>query len=59
MGRQTSASYLMAFTAGALLLRESVVAAEVCARLGDWRVVRKKMLDENLLQIRTGQLLDA
>ena len=43
----------MAFTAGALLKRESVVAAEVYPRVGDWRAVRTEMLAENLLQIRT------
>lgn len=45
--------YLMAFTAGALLLRESVIAAEVHGRVGDWHAVRKAMRDGNLLQIRT------
>lgn len=45
--------YLMAFTAGALLLRESVIAAEVYARTCDWRAVRKELLAGNLLQIRT------
>jgi hypothetical protein len=48
-----SEPYVMAFTAGALLLRESVIAAEVYARLGDWWAVRQELLAENLLQIRT------
>lgn len=47
------AAYLMAFTAGALLLRESVLAAELYARVGDWGVVRQELRTGNLLQIRT------
>jgi hypothetical protein len=47
------AAYLMAFTAGALLLRESVLAAELYARVGDWSVVRQELRTGNLLQIRT------
>ena len=47
------AAYLMAFTAGALLLRESVIAAELYARVGDWGAVRQELRTGNLLQIRT------
>lgn len=47
------AAYLMAFTAGALLLRESVIAAELYARVGDWGAVRRELRTGNLLQIRT------
>lgn len=47
------AAYLMAFTAGALLLRESVIAAELYARVGDWGAVRQELRAGNLLQIRT------
>ena len=47
------AAYVMAFTAGALLLRESVLAAELYARLGDWGAVRQGLRTGNLLQIRT------
>ena len=46
-------AYLMAFTAGALLLRESVLAAELYTRLGDWGAVRRELRTGNLLQIRT------
>ncbi len=47
------AAYLMAFTAGALLLRESAIAAELYARVGDWGAVRQDLRASNLLQIRT------
>jgi len=46
-------AYRMAFTAGALLLRESVLAAELYTRLGDWGTVRRELRTGNLLQIRT------
>lgn len=46
-------AYRMAFTAGALLLRESVLAAELYARLGDWGAVRRELRTGKLLQIRT------
>jgi len=41
--------YVMAFTAGALLYRESVRLA----KLGDWPAVRDEALDTNLLQSKT------
>lgn len=46
-------AYRMAFTAGALLLRESVLAAELYTRLGDWGAVRRELRTGKLLQIRT------
>jgi hypothetical protein len=46
-------AYRMAFTAGALLLRESVLAAELYARVGDWGAVRRELRTGKLLQIRT------
>ena len=45
--------YVMAFTAGALLPRESVRIAEMYSSIGDWLAVRDKALDINLLQTRT------
>ena len=45
--------YIMAFTAGALLYRESLRIAEMYSSIGDWSAVRDKTLDTNLLQTRT------
>lgn len=46
-------TYLMSFTAGALLYRESLTVAELVAELADWDAVRDKTMAENRLQIRT------
>jgi len=43
----------MAFTAGALLYRESVRIAEMHSSLGDWPAIQDKALDTNLLQSKT------
>ena len=45
--------YVMAFTAGALLYRESVRLAKLHSSLGDWPAVRDEALDTNLLQSKT------
>lgn len=45
--------YLMSFTTGGLFLRESVDTARLFLQTGDWDLVVKKMIDENLLQART------
>jgi hypothetical protein len=45
--------YDFAFTAGGLLLRESLKLAERYRALGDWSAVRESIRDENLLQART------
>jgi hypothetical protein len=45
--------YVMSFTAGALLSRESVTVAELHGELGDWEAVREKVISENRLQMRT------
>lgn len=48
-----SASYNMSFTAGGLLLRESVEIAELFLTQGDWKAVRYMALNQNLIQSRT------
>jgi hypothetical protein len=45
--------YSMSFTTGALLYRESLVIAELFAKLADWQAVRDRVLGGNLLQMRT------
>jgi len=45
--------YTMSFTAGALLHQESLTVAKVFEELGDWDAVRERVIDENLLQMRT------
>ena len=45
--------YVMSFTAGALLHRESIVAAELYRDLDDWAAVRGTIIGENRLQMRT------
>lgn len=47
--------YQMSFTTGALLIREGVSLAELYLQNQDWRIVRDKVLSENLLQSRTLQ----
>lgn len=48
-----TAGYVMSFTAGALLYRESVTIARLYAERGDWNAARKAALVDNALQIRT------
>jgi hypothetical protein len=43
----------MSFTTGSLFHHESVKLATLYCDLGDWNVVREKVIDENLLQTRT------
>ena len=45
--------YLLSFTAGALLYRESLAVTELFEELGDWAAVREHVMDDNLLQMRT------
>ena len=45
--------YTLAFTAGALLYRESLVVAELFEELGDWDAVGERVMGHNLLQMRT------
>jgi hypothetical protein len=49
----TDEVYIMAFTAGALLHQASLTVAELFVKLGDWRAVRERVRDDNLLQMRT------
>jgi hypothetical protein len=49
----TEERYSMSFTSGALLRRESLIATELYDKLGDWVVVREKVIAQNLLQMRT------
>lgn len=50
--------YSMAFTAGSLLHRESVILAGLYRELGDWKSVRDQVMAENLLQARTLNTLE-
>jgi hypothetical protein len=43
----------MSFTAGALLQRASLAVARIEVEVGDWNTVRERVLDENLLKMRT------
>lgn len=45
--------YNLGFTSAAFLFRDSVLLAKLYLSLGDWNMVREKVLSENLLQIRT------
>jgi len=45
--------YNITFSNGGLLYRESLTIAEQYENLGDWEAVKEKVLDNNLLQIRT------
>ncbi len=46
-------TYLMSFTAGGLLYRESLKLAQLYERVGDWAAVRAEVIEGNLLQMRT------
>ena len=46
-------TYLMSFTAGALLYRESLTVAGLFDALQDWNAVRSTVIAENRLQMRT------
>ena len=45
--------YKLSFTSGALLMRETMIAAPLYLRERDWSKVRALVEDENLLQART------
>jgi len=49
----TNSEYLMAFSAGALLYRESLTLAALYGELADWDAVRASVIAENRLQLRT------
>jgi len=45
--------YCLSFTSGSLLQMESINLALLNLELGDWNIVREKVISENLLQTRT------
>jgi hypothetical protein len=44
--------YIMSFSSGGLCLYESLILTRTYLDLGDWKLTRKLVLDENLLQTR-------
>jgi hypothetical protein len=46
-------AYVLSFTAGALLYRESLTVARLFDEVRDWEAVRAQVLDSNLLRMRT------
>ncbi len=46
-------TYVMSFTSGGLFFNESLQVAEVYDDIQDWETVKKKVLEENILQART------
>jgi len=46
-------TYIFSFTAGGLLVTESIMVAEVLESCGDWDEAIRKIRDNNLLQSRT------
>ncbi|HCM95428.1 MAG TPA: DUF1819 domain-containing protein [Glutamicibacter sp.] len=53
MSRNTDDRYVLSFTTGGLLARESAILAPLYAELRDWAQVRDTAVEENLLQTRT------
>lgn len=49
----SSKKYSLNFTTGGLFLSESSVFVDLYLELSDWKKVRKKVMDDNLLQVRT------
>lgn len=49
----TEIVYSMSFTTAPLMLTETLRVAQLFAAEGDWQIVRAKVLDNNLLQMRT------
>ena len=49
----TAITYSMSFTTAPLLFHETLLVAELFAREQEWQPVREKVLNENLLQMRT------
>ena len=45
--------YSMSFTTGTLLYQESLTVANLFEETGDWDGVRERVIDDNLLQMRT------
>lgn len=53
MHRTTDGRYVLSFTTGGLLARESAIIAPLYAGIRDWAQVRDTAVEENLLQTRT------
>lgn len=53
MNTGTNQLYSMSFTTGTLLYHESLTVLELYEELGDWGAVRERVVDGNLLQMRT------
>ncbi|MER8027060.1 DUF1819 family protein [Glutamicibacter protophormiae] len=53
MSQNTDGRYLLSFTTGGLLARESAILALLYVELRDWAQVRDTAVEENLLQTRT------
>ncbi len=51
--RMTTAPYSMSFTTASLLSHESILVAEMFADVDDWDEVRRRILSDNRLQMRT------
>lgn len=51
--RIRSRKYKLGFTAGALLLKESVNVANLYLHIRNWNQVKENIISENLLQVRT------
>jgi len=49
----TTKEYKTSYTTGSLFFREAIMVAELYFDLGDWFLVRNKILENNLLQART------
>ena len=49
----SSPKYRMSFTTGGLFVAQSALLAELYLDLADWKHVRTRAIDENLLQTRT------
>ncbi len=53
MPRTTDGRYVLSFTTGGLLARESAILAPLYVEVRDWAQVREAAVEENLLQTRT------
>jgi len=58
MIEQRKKIYSMSFTTATLLQHESIMFAGLYGDLGDWKSVREKVLESNLLQSRTKNTAD-
>lgn len=53
MSHNTDGRYVLSFTTGSLLARESAILAPLYVEVRDWAQVRDTAVEENLLQTRT------